>query len=165
MKALKNFGLGLLWALLSPILIALIAFVAVFGIFDFLVQFVIMIVNFFRGKKLFPPFEEDEKAYKILKGALETQNAEAEKPATQPVYVQQNFYGTPVPGVPYIDPRTGMPAQSLPPSMDPSALPASNPTALPPAAPTRPDLASLPPYEKKESTPIEVTVTGGDDDE
>ena len=166
MKALKNFGLGLLWALLSPVLAVLILGVAVFGIVNFLVQFVIMVVNFFRGKKLFPMFPEDEKAYRILKGALEEQNAEAEKPQQQqPVYVQQNFYGAiPPQGMPYADPRTGAPMPSIP-QENPAPLPPSmNPSALPPAS-SRPELASLPPYEKKESEPIEVAVTGGNEDE
>ena len=106
-NGLKKFGLGILWALLSPIIVIGIALVAVFGVFNFVIQFFIMVVNFFRGKKLFPPFPEDEKAYKILKRAIDEQNGE--KPVEQPVqaqpqqvYVQQNYYTQPgaIPGVP-----------------------------------------------------------------
>ena len=169
MKALKNFGLGLLWALLLPALLAAVAIVAVFGIPNFFVQLVIMIVNFFRGKKLFPSFEEDEKAYKILKSALEEQNAESKPAEPSPVYVQQNFYGAAPGTIPYIDPRTGAPAPTAIPGVPPTALPGQEVKPLPPVeqpTPVRPELAVLPPYEKKkESDPIEVDVTGGSDDD
>ena len=125
MNALKKFGLGILWALLTPILLIGIALVAVFGVFNFFVQFIIMVINFFRGKKLFPPFPEDEKAYRILKRAIDEQNGE--KPVEQPVqaqpqqvYVQQNYYTQPgpIPGIPPQNPY-GNPYQGLPPQQPP----------------------------------------------
>lgn len=115
MNLLKQFGLGILWALLSPVLLAAIALVGVFGLVNFFVQFVIMIVNFFRGKKLFPPLPEDEKAYAILKKAYADEDAAEEQaknaipePTQQQVYIQQNFYQQPNPGFPP-QPNPGFP--------------------------------------------------------
>ena len=82
MRALKGFGLGIVWALLLPFLLVAVGIVAVWGVINFLIQFVIMLVNFFRGKKVFPPFPEDEKAYTILKKAYDKQNGDI--PANTP---------------------------------------------------------------------------------
>lgn len=97
MKVLREFGLGILYAILLPILLAIAAVVAVYGVFNFLIEFVIMVVNFFKGEKLFPLYKEDRQAMDIYQKAIDKANgtAEPEKPATQNVYVQQNFYATP----------------------------------------------------------------------
>ena len=68
MTVLKKFGLGILWALLSPIILVAVALIGVFGAVDFVIEFGIMIVNFFRGKKLFPLYPEDEKALRAIFG-------------------------------------------------------------------------------------------------
>lgn len=150
MKILKEFALGILWALLSPLLLALIAIVAVYGIFNFFVQFVLMVIHFFQGKKLFPPFPEDEQAYHILKKSIEEENKKAETPPPAPqgpVYVQANYftgapgaYGIPpMPGAQ--DPRLGAPnPYGIPPAQgqqDPRLAP-PNPYALPPSQPQQP---------------------------
>lgn len=97
MKVLREFGLGILYAILLPFLLAIAAVVAVYGVFNFLIEFVIMVVNFFKGEKLFPLYKEDRQAMEIYQKAIDKANgtAEPEKPATQNVYVQQNFYATP----------------------------------------------------------------------
>ena len=99
MTVLKKFGLGILWALLSPIILVAVALIGVFGAVDFVIEFGIMIVNFFRGKKLFPLYPEDEKALEILQRAIDRKNGElnAQSQPSQPqqVFVQQNFYTTP----------------------------------------------------------------------
>ena len=96
MKALKNFGLGLVWVFLIPFIAAAVVVVGLFGIINFFVQFVIMVINFFRGKKLFPMFDEDEEAYEILQKAIDRKKGEQsnqpQAPAPQQVFVQQNFY-------------------------------------------------------------------------
>lgn len=132
MNALKQFGLGILWALLFPFLLVIYALIGVFGVFNFFYQFVMMIVHFFQGKKLFPPLEEDEKAYAILKRAHQQQTQPPEPaPAPQPtqVYVQQNYYQVP-PGAypPGVFPNQGGPAI---PGSNPTPLPGSNPTQIP----------------------------------
>ena len=75
MKALKNFGLGLVWVFLIPFIAVAVVVVGLFGIINFFVQFVIMVINFFRGKKLFPMFDEDEEAYEILQKAIDRKKA------------------------------------------------------------------------------------------
>ncbi len=97
MKFLKEFGIGIIFAICSPLLLVLIALVGVFGILDFVVEFVIMLINFFSGKKCFPVFEEDEEAYKRKQEALNLAQAkEQPQPAPQPnnIYVQQVYYNT-----------------------------------------------------------------------
>ena len=159
MAALKKFGLGILWALLFPLILAGVAVVGVFGVLDFLVEFVIMIINFFRGKKLFPAYPEDEKAYAILKRAIDKKNGELSAqnqpaPAPQQVFVQQNFYTNPgavppgaipptgaptaIPGYgqpsPYANPYGTLPNQQpgVLPNQQPGVLPNQQPNAQPP---------------------------------
>ena len=149
MKILKEFALGILWALLSPLLLAAIAVVAVFGVFNFFVQFVLMIVHFFQGKKLFPPFPEDEQAYRILKKSIEEENKKAETPPPAPqgpVYVQANYftgnpgaYGVPpMPGP--TDPRLGAPGYGAPPVAGPT-----DPRIAPPPSYGLPPVREEPP--------------------
>lgn len=121
MNALKQFGLGILWALLFPILLVIYALIGVFGLFNFFYQFVLMIVHFFQGKNLFPPLEEDVKAAEILQKRNhpeEQQPAPAPAPAPAQVYVQQNYYQMP-PGYP-------------PGAYPPGAFGPQNPGAVPP---------------------------------
>lgn len=97
MNAIKQFGLGILYAVLFPLILVIAALVGIFGIFNFLYQGIVLIVNFFSGKPMFPPFKEDNKAYDILQKAIDKQNGmEEEKkeaaPASQTVYIQQNYY-------------------------------------------------------------------------
>ncbi len=108
MKALKEFGLGIVWIVLLPFLLLAIALVAVFGIPVFFFELVMMIIHFFQGKKLFPPFPEDEQAYAILKRAAMEQDVPQEEPKPQPqtVIVQQNYYQNP-----YGQPQGGYPPQ------------------------------------------------------
>ena len=175
MRALKTFGLGILWALLLPLLLVAIVFIGVFGAVNFLVEFTLMVVNFFRGKKLFPWFPEDEKAYAILQKAIEKQSEATQTPPPQPqpqqVFVQQNFY---------TDPSALAKAQGmLPPNMNQGALPPSYnspasqiPNALPPAPEEevypRPQLSSLPQFdplkEDNDVQQIEIDVEEGGND-
>ena len=103
MNALKTFGLGILWALLFPFIAVGMVIVGAFGAVDFVIEFVIMVANFFRGKKLFPVYREDERAYAILQKAIDKKNGESAvnatpEPQPQQVFVQQNFYsGAPIP--------------------------------------------------------------------
>lgn len=100
MNALKKFGLGILWAILFPFILVGVAIVGIFGALNFVIEFFVMLVNFFRGKKLFPVYPEDQKAYEILQRAVDRQNGnlgvqQPQQAPSQPVYVQQNFYANP----------------------------------------------------------------------
>lgn len=98
MSFLKAFGKGLLWALLIPFILVGMLLAMVYGIFNFPYQSVKLLINFFTGRKMFPPFEEDKKAYMILKHSADVANGVATnqnpQPAPQPIYVQQNIYQT-----------------------------------------------------------------------
>lgn len=108
MNFLKNFAIGLAYIILSPFLLLAIALTMVYGAVDFLVEFIIMMVNFFGGsKELFPVFPEDEEAYRRKQEALAAQNTPAPQPVPQPnptnVTVQQFYYtpaGAPQPMTP-----------------------------------------------------------------
>ena len=188
LRALKTFGQGILWAVLLPFILVGIAVVGVFGIADFLIEFVIMIINFFRGKKLFPIYPEDQKAYDILKRAIDKQNGELETPvAPQPqsVYVQQNFYSAP-PQSPFPMPPSGSlpqgnPQMQIPPTYVQGQIPPGYPQQqLPPAyqqpqpqqlppvvdEPVRPELATLPTFDASlhgKTDSIEIDIHSEDD--
>ena len=159
MNALKRFGLGLLWVFLIPFILLGIAVVGVLGFINFPIQLVIMIVNFFRGKKAFPLFEEDEKAMAILQKAIDKKNGEVEAPPTpapSTVFVQQNYYGAVPPppgGLPYGQPQ--YPQQGIP-YQNPQAIPGQmsqglpgyqNPQPLPGQVPQGIPYTQVPPYQ------------------
>jgi len=124
MQFLKMFGLGILYALLFPFFLIILVLFAVYGIINFFIELVIMLINFFSGKKLFAPYPEDEKAYAILTQLQQAQlSAMNPKPATTNVYVQQNYYhhgNQPLGGTP--TPINGTPNQ-------PGQVPHQNPYA------------------------------------
>lgn len=97
MKFLKSFGFGLLYIVLLPFILVGIALIAVYAVVVFFIEFVIMLINFFSGKKLFPPFEEDVKAQKIIQNQLDAKLNPQPAPTPQPqtVFVQQNYYTSP----------------------------------------------------------------------
>lgn len=186
MNFLKKFALGLLYALLSPLLAAAIAIVAVFSLPNFLYQFIIMIINFFKGKTLFPPFEEDIEAASILQRAIDKKNGEGEEkesaPATPPVqnvYVSQTYYGVPpgaaMPGMMPPNPQQGQipqgtypnqgqipqgsyPQQGLPPYQQPPYVQGPSPA----------EPVEMPTIDRRESTSdlqeISFSPEGGDEE-
>lgn len=103
MKVLREFGLGIIWAFLAPFILVACALIAIYGVFNFFVQLIILLINFFKGEKLFPLFPEEKKAMEVYQKAIEKANGTEEKkePAPQQIYVQQNFYSSgpaPLPG-------------------------------------------------------------------
>ena len=140
MAALKRFGLGLLWIFLLPFILIAIAGVAVWGVFNFVIQFGVMVFNFFRGKKLFPLYPEDERAMEIQQRAIDKANQEQApapaQPAPQQVFVTQNYYagGQMMPGMnpglqnPY---GQGLPYQGQMPQQ-PGMIPPQQPGMIPP---------------------------------
>ena len=168
MQALKKFGLGIIWALLFPFVVVGIGIVGVFGVFNFLIEFVIMVINFFKGKKLFPVYREDQRAYDILQRAIARKNGETDQPLAnsnppQQVFVQQNFYGQ-NPNQPQLPPNSYQQAQ-LPPFQQPGALPQNPPQQ--PAMPQRPELAQLPTFNPADLNNIpasELNIGGNDND-
>lgn len=157
MKFFQKFGWGLLYIFLSPILLAILAILAVYGILNFIVQFFIMVVNFFRGKKLFKPFPEDEEAYDRLQKIYEkdlggSQPAQPAGPST--VYVQQNYYTNP----------NQVPNNGAPQGMGPAMMPPynQNPQQMPPYQqqqgqfpPYQQQGQPLPPYQNQQLPPYQ----------
>ena len=190
MGALKKFGIGILWAFLFPVILVGVGVVGVFGVLDFFVEFIIMIVNFFRGKKLFPLYPEDEHAMEILQRAIDRKNGELkvqeQPPAPQQVFVQQNFYAAPgavppPPGAalpPGYTAYPGMNPNPLPPGYNqnpnqvpPVGNPYAQPNQIPPAAqptdnvPPRPELARLPEFDPSQYPKDKVDTIDIDIDE
>ena len=107
-KFLKNFGLGLVYIALSPLLLLVLLLVGVFAIVLCVVEFFASTIRFFQGKDAFPPFWEDLQVEEIKQAQLAAQlgaNApQAPAPASPAgpanVYVQQNYYNGqhPAPG-------------------------------------------------------------------
>ncbi len=112
MKFLKNFALGLLTAVLLPLLFAGLLVFAVYGLILYLVEACFGLVRFFSGRPFFKKLREDELVEKIKKREIEELTGEEKEtpapvpekePAPQNVYVQQNFYQAP-PGGAYPPP-------------------------------------------------------------
>lgn len=146
MKFLKNFALGLLWAFLSPLLLAILALFAVFALGVYFLECFKCLIRFFQGKSFFPPLEEDllvkkiqAKELKELIGETSEEKKEEAPAAPQPqqVYVQQNFY-TSTPGMPF--PGMGAPM--------PGAVPFVGVNPAPIAAPQNQGQAAAPNAEK-----------------
>lgn len=146
MKFLKNFALGLLWAFLSPLLLAILALFAVFALGVYFLECFKCLIRFFQGKSFFPPLEEDllvkkiqAKELKELIGETSEEKKEEAPAAPQPqqVYVQQNFY-TSTPGMPF--PGMGAPM--------PGAVPFVGVNPTPIAAPQNQGQAAAPNAEK-----------------
>jgi hypothetical protein len=97
-KFLKNFGLGLVYIALSPILLAILALAAVYGLGVCIYEFFAGAIRFFQGKEAFPPLWEDVRVAEIKKAQMDAQlQNPAPAPQAQPagpstVYVQQNYY-------------------------------------------------------------------------
>ena len=156
MKFLKNFALGLLWAFLSPLLLAILALFAVFALGVYSIECFKCLIRFFQGKSFFPPLEEDLLVKKIQAKELKeligetTEEKKEEVPAApqpQQVYVQQNFY-TSTPGMPF--PGMGAPM--------PGAVPFVGVSPTPIAAPQNPGQAAAPAADK---VPVPDLASGG----
>ena len=130
LKFLKNFGLGLLYVLLFPFILVGVVIFALDGFISCLFELVAILIRFFRGEKIFPPFPEDVRAQEILAknfGTKEETPAQPQ-PTTQNVYVQQNYY--PNPNGPMMgqqnpalgNPQYQQPYQQMPPYQQPPYL-------------------------------------------
>ncbi|MCQ2794890.1 MAG: hypothetical protein MJ214_01605 [Bacilli bacterium] len=63
---LKRFGLGILYVLISPFIIAFLVLWAIFNLGIFFMEIAKGFISFFKGKKFFPDFQEDVEAKRIL---------------------------------------------------------------------------------------------------
>jgi hypothetical protein len=127
-KFLKNFALGLLYFFLLPLELLAIVVFGCYGLGIYVVGFIKGTIRFFKGKRFFEPFPEDEKLLEIRAAQVDLLAHPNGVPATTPapsapagpstVYVQQNYY-------------TGNPGAAN----QPASTPTVNPTPLPNNAP------------------------------
>lgn len=92
---LKRFGLGILYVLISPFVIAFLLLWAIFNLGIFFVQIIKGFGSFFKGKQFFPEFQEDVEAKRILSlepYANDTNQSQAQV-QTPPVDNNQNNNG------------------------------------------------------------------------
>ena len=180
MKFLREFGLGLVYILLSPVLLAMLLVVGVVMIF-------VWIVTFFKGDSFFAPLPEDEQVEKIKEEELR-RKTESDKPEPAPaqpagpsqVYVQNNYYqpqgGQPNGQIPQ-NPQQNMPPfqqgypQGYPQQPYGNGIP-QQPYggSIPQQQPPYPYAEQIPytepaPAETDPSKMIEITPTEGDDNE
>lgn len=127
---MKNFGMGLVYFFLSPLLLCLLLVFALYGLGIWLFSLAKGATRFFKGLPFFAPLPEDLKVKEVKRGQLEKQMPKDEKPeATTPTptvtYIQQNYYqqAPTGPTQPFIPPQgTTIPPQPaefspLPPQM------------------------------------------------
>lgn len=158
-KFLKNFGLGLLLMLFSPLLVALVVLAMAAGLIYFLIASLRGVVRFFMGLKWFKPLEIDARVKSIkeqLDMASSYQPKEEPAPAAAPVasgpvYVQNNYYNT----VPPTQPSPAFPQPPIPPSpsipqVTPEALPLDNAPQNP--FPNPPQISQTPVYPNEDPT-------------
>ncbi len=72
----KSFGKGILYLLVLPFMLVILAIYAVVGLFVFIFMGIKSIILFFTGRSLYDDFPEDKKAKEIL-ASLATPRAEA----------------------------------------------------------------------------------------
>ena len=88
----KNFGKGILYVFLFPLILVGIVLYAVFGIFVFIFQLFKLIYLFFTGRTLFTDLEEDISAKAILEKMQNPNKEEAKNsqlslyPSDSPIY-------------------------------------------------------------------------------
>ena len=175
MKFLKNFGLGLLYALLLPLIVLALLIAGAVGVVVFFVELVLLLIRLFKGeKKLFPPFPEDveaEKRLEKIRGLSEEKEEETpQQPSQQNVYVQQNYYPGGQP--PYMNPGQ---SQMPPPGYPPYGQPLPPQYQAPYQQGPQPQLPPQPPHEEpnqdvfvlegeKENGEEPLQIEGGNDD-
>ena len=98
----KSFGKGLLYIVLFPLILLVIAIWGVYGLVIFVIQLIKTIILFFSGRTLSSDLEEDLKAKAILSGdtgKVEEKEEETERisvyPSDSPYYTT-DVYNTPV---------------------------------------------------------------------
>lgn len=97
-KFLKNFGLGLIFMICSPILACLVVIGGAIGILYFVLASLRIVFRFFRGLKPIKELEIDARVETIKKRldlSLATEPASQPQPEKQPIYVTQNYYQAP----------------------------------------------------------------------
>lgn len=123
MKFLKGLGLGIVYALISPLILVGCVLFAIYGLERWFVSMAIGIIRFFKGDKFFKPLKEDEEVQIAIKNYHDSLLAKETEEPQQPVqsinntatYVQNNYYTNPNPQMGPLfpqQPALGMPNQA-----------------------------------------------------
>ncbi len=140
MRFLRALGIGLLWALLSPVILVGAVLVGVYGIINYIIQFFMFLGRFFSGKKLNEPFPEDYEANRILtkdaEEGKEKEEAQAQQQPQPQAFIQNNYYG--MPGV-------------YPNGMYPGPMPYGPNQQVPYQQPGMPPYGQLPPQQEQQA--------------
>ncbi len=120
-KALKNFGLGLVYFFLLPIFLVIAAIAGVYALGIIIFNVFKGLIRFFKGDKFFAPLPEDIKVKEIKdkQAELAVQQSQPQQPA-QPdnrVYIQQNYYQNPQPQ--QVNPQPQPQQPNIPPYQQP----------------------------------------------
>lgn len=100
-KFFKNFGLGIVYVILLPIIIAITLLVGAYGLLVAFFQSLFGIVRFFKGEPFFPSLHEDREVAMIAKAQHDIMlNGVPPQPKEEPTpapaqnttYVQNNYY-------------------------------------------------------------------------
>lgn len=95
-KALKNFGLGLVYFFLLPAFLCMVALAGVCALFVIIVAGCKGLIRFFKGEKFFAELPEDARVREIKEYQASLQTAPSQpQPQVQPdnrVFIQQNYY-------------------------------------------------------------------------
>ncbi|MCQ2752756.1 MAG: hypothetical protein MJ206_00625 [Bacilli bacterium] len=103
LEFLKRFGLGILYIIISPFLVAFLALWLLYNIIIYFVEVIRGIKHFFKGEKFFAPFPEDVQAKALLNTYTATGTTNKEAPAQQAAPTQ-----TPTPeATPAVNPTPG----------------------------------------------------------
>ena len=148
---IKTFGKGILYVITFPLVLIVLAFYGICGLFAFLFLSIKSVILFFQGKTIYSELEEDKKANEIL---LAANNMSAPKEETPVVEI---INANPNPIYMYDDnpavnpaPRNEIPHNDIPPVIN------NNPAFIPVEEPPQIDKPTFIPEE--EPTPVEEEI-------
>ena len=103
MKVIKGFLKGLLYVILSPLILVGFALYAVYSLFVFIWEFIVASIKFFSGKKLTTELKEDKMVKQLVEEKDKEYQLQKEKEQAQAEITPQptsnttinNFYITP----------------------------------------------------------------------
>ncbi len=99
----KNFGMGLVYTIVFPIIIVGSILYGIIGFFDWIVFGIGGIIRFFKGEEFYPTLREDKEVALVVKtqhdmmlnGVPPTPAPTQTEPSSNQVYVQNNYYSQP----------------------------------------------------------------------
>lgn len=99
----KNFGMGLVYTIVFPIIVVGSILYGIIGFFDWIVFGIGGIIRFFKGEEFYPTLREDKEVALVMKtqhdmmlnGVQPTSAPNNDQPSSNQVYVQNNYYSQP----------------------------------------------------------------------